>query len=115
VPGRFRSNAVFGIPRVPQSLSVVRRLDANLPIFEERNYVIAGVSRDSNNNPLANCTVYLFNWNVASNSFTWAQTTTSDGSGNYSFAVDKTQIWRVIMDNASGPVAGVSRNDLVAT
>jgi hypothetical protein len=79
------------------------------PPFRERNFLIAGVTKDSGGAALGNCQLFLFNWTTKG----LEQTTTSDGAGNYSFVVDKTQVFRVVADNPSGPVFGVSANNLV--
>lgn len=79
------------------------------PIFEERNFTIVGVTKDSTGAALGNCTVNLFS--TATN--TLAQTTISDASGNYSFVVDKTQLWYIVSYKAGAPdVAGTTVNTL---
>jgi hypothetical protein len=111
MPAFKNHNGAYGVPNVPQTMAVVSNLHEETLTFPERNYTISGVSRDNTGVALANCTVYLMNWTTK----VVEQTTTSDGSGNYSFVVDKTAAYRVVMDNASGPVAGVSRNDLAGS
>ena len=84
--------------------------DGANPYFPERNYLVSGVTRDSTGAALGGCTVKLFN--AATDVLT--QTTTSDGSGNYSFIVDKTQSWYVVSYKPGAPdVAGTTVNTLV--
>jgi hypothetical protein len=74
-------------------MTPVANYERNLPIFEEANLAITGVTRDNAGNPLANCNVYLFDAafgpqvlpGVGSGT-TYEMATVSDGSGNFSFA-----------------------------
>lgn len=84
-------------------------------LYEERNYTLTGVSRDSANAPLGGCTVTLFRvTNVGGvDVFTQEQVATSDASGNYSFVCDKTAAWSVRYDLPGSPVrAGVTLKTL---
>jgi hypothetical protein len=79
------------------------------PYFPERNYLVTGVTQDLNGNPLGGCTVKLFN--TAND--TVSQQVVSDGSGNYSFIVDKTLKWYIVSYLAGSPdVAGTTVNTL---
>jgi len=96
------------IPPVPVKTSY----DGDLPLFEEANSTIVGISKDLNGSILGNCIVKLFN--TATDVI--SQQTISDASGNYSFAVDKTQKWYVVAYKAGSPdVAGTTLNTLVGT
>ena len=97
-----------GVPNTPTPVTVQRFSEAN-PIFEERNYVLTDITKDSSGVALGLCTVHLFN--AANNVL--EQTTTSDASGNYSFIVDKTQFYYVRAYKSGAPdVAGTSVNTL---
>lgn len=100
------------MPFVPNTVKpgTVRGLAEVVPIFEERNYLVSGVTRDALGVAVGSCTVKLFN--AATDVLT--QTATSDASGNYSFAVDKTQTWYAVAYLAGAPdVAGTTVNTLV--
>jgi hypothetical protein len=88
----------------------LRGLADVVSFFEERNYLVSGVTRNAAGVATGGCTVKLFN--AATDLLT--QTATSDASGNYSFAVDKTQVWYVVAYLAGSPdVAGTTVNTLV--
>lgn len=91
----------MGVPNT-KGLHIHRGFNEVIPIFEERNYTITGVTKDNAGAALGGCTVFLFN--NATN--TLEQTTISDGSGNYSFVVDKTQNYFTRAVNAGGTVVG---------
>jgi hypothetical protein len=76
-----------------------------------RSWIISGVTRDKNGNALASCAVSLFS---TQGNLTVA-TTTSDGSGNYSFSVDGNSSARFMISYLPGPpdVAGTTVNTLV--
>lgn len=79
------------------------------PIYEERNYTITGITKDSGGTPIGAVTVRLFN--SATNAL--EQTTISDGSGNYSFIVDKNATWFVVAYLAGAPdTAGTTVRNL---
>lgn len=104
-------NGFNGVPFTsnPARLSGVKE---NYQYFEEKNFIISGVTRDSNGFPLGGCTVNLF----YSSSNILAQTTISDGSGNYSFTVDKTvQFYEVSYKAGAPDVAGTSVNTLAGS
>lgn len=104
-------NATVGIPSTTGPHSV-RQFTEVIPIFEERNYTISGVTKDSNGAALGNCTVKLFNKATDGVS----QTAVSDASGNYSFIVDKTMQWYIVAYLAGGPdVAGTTVNTLAGS
>lgn len=80
--------------------------------YAEKNFTLSGITRDSNGNALASCTVMLFNTltNICE------QTIVSDASGNYSFVVDKTQTYYEVSYKAGAPdVTGATVNTLVGT
>lgn len=82
--------------------------DGTSPVFEERNFTISGITKDSGGTPIANCAVKLFN-----SSDVKEQETVSDGSGNYSFVVDKTKAWYVLCYKSGAPdVTGATLNTL---
>ena len=75
--------------------------------------VIAGVTRDcTTNQPLGNCVVHLFR----TSDDVRIGSTTSDGSGNYSFTVliDATTYYLVAYKAGSPDVAGTTVNTIVA-
>lgn len=105
-------NTIGIVQSVPRTLGAPspQSFIETTPVFEERNFTITGVTKDSSGNPLGSCTVRLFN--SATNVL--AQTVTSDGSGNYSFIVDKTQAWYVVAYKAGAPdTAGTTVNTVV--
>lgn len=75
---------------------------------------ITGVSRDSTGAPLGGCVCTLFRVDDRGVTpiFTQVDTTTSDGSGNYSFAVGTDGPYRVMFDIASPTRAGVTAKTL---
>lgn len=101
----------YGMPNIARSRPIVRGLmDGTVPIFEERNYTIAGVTKDSGGVPLGFCLVKLFN---SVTELKVAQTT-SDAAGLFSFDVDKTQTWYLVAYKPGGTdVAGTSLNTVV--
>lgn len=109
MPG-FGPGSVSGVPNAMGRS--VRQFGEVAPIFEERNYTIAGVTKDSTGVALGSCTVKLF----STATDTLEQTTTSDPGGNYSFVVDKTKVWYVVSYKTGAPdVAGTSVNTLAGT
>lgn len=100
--------STFGVPQTKGPVGI-RQYSEIVPIFEERNYTISGVTQDSTGAALGVCTVNLFY--TATNVL--AQTTTSDATGNYSFVVDKTVSFYVVSYKTGAPdVAGTSINTL---
>ena len=83
--------------------------DSYLPIFEERNFTITDVTKDSAGAALGNCVVKLFR--TADDVL--EQSTTSDASGNYSFAVDKTKQYYCVAYKNGTPVFGTTANTLM--
>jgi hypothetical protein len=81
----------------------------NRPYFEERNYLIAGVTLDASGNPLAGCTVKLYSSDYDKVEYT----AISDAGGNYAFAVDKRKQYYVVSYLAGSPdVCGTTVNTL---
>ena len=87
------------------------------PMPHERNYTITGITRDASGQPLGSCTVHLFAVVVDGSgvrTYTQVQTTISDGGGNYTFVVDKTQTYGEIGYLAGSPdVFGTTSRTLV--
>lgn len=102
-------NVVLGVPLTGNGLHSFKSFNEVIPFFEERNYTISGVTCDSTGVALGSCVVRLFN--AATN--VQEQITTSDASGNYSFIVDKTQLWYATAYKAGAPdVEGGTVNTL---
>ena len=112
MPQDINHTGINGVPNLAGSGAVMNFMDGGAPVFEERNFVLADVTRDASGTPLGNCTVHLFN--AATNAL--EQTTTSDASGNYSFTVDKTQLYYTREYKSGAPdVAGTSVNTLAGS
>lgn len=108
MPGWQSHNAVSGIPNT-RGPHIGRQFSEVPPYFEERNFLITGVTKDSAGAALGGCTVMLFN--TVTNAV--EQTQVSDGSGNYSFVVDKTRAWYAVAYKVGAPdVAGTTVNML---
>lgn len=109
MPAFYNHTGRFSVPRASFVGGPASFIDGGAPVYEERNYLVAGVTRDSSGVALGSCVVKLFN--AASD--TIEQSTTSDGSGNYSFNVDKTKSWYVIAYKAGSPdVTGATINTI---
>ena len=106
----FKNHTSYaGVPRTTRGNNVRGlNLRTNIPIFEERNYKVTGITYDATGVALGDCTVLLFD----SANDTLAQTTVSDANGNYSFVVDKTKNWYVVSYKGT-PVQGVTVRTLV--
>lgn len=92
VPGRY-----FGLP---------------IPPHVERNYIISGLTQDTNGSPLGNSVVKLF----LTATDTLVAQTVSDALGNYSFVVDKALRYYAVSYKAAGPdVYGTTLNTLTGT
>ena len=101
--------SVLGVPNTPGPRGV-RQFAEVVPIFEERNFLISGITKDAAGAALAGCTCDLIN----SATKMVEQTTISDASGAYSFVCDKTKTWKVDAYKAgASDVAGCSVNTLV--
>ena len=82
------------------------------PILAPVTLQIVGVTKDETGAASGGFTVYLFN--TTSGVPVLAQTTVSDGSGNYSFSVGVgMQYWAVDYKVGSPDKAGATRNTLV--
>ena len=84
-----------------------------LKVMPTEVFEINGVSKDSNDATLASCTMCLFRVDRDSGNniiYTHLGNTTSDGSGNYSFVVNKGSTYRVTGEN--GSVVGMTLNTL---
>lgn len=111
MPAFVNHNASLGIPHTPAAKSITSYKE-NTPIFEEKNFTITGVTKDSSGVALGSCTVKLF----LTASDVLSQSTISDASGNYSFIVDKTVSYYVVAYLDGGtPVAGTTINTLAGT
>lgn len=101
-------NVSTGVPGT-KGPSGPRTFQEVIQYFEEKNFNISGVTRNSSGAALANCTVKLFN--QATNQL--EQSGVSDASGNYSFTVDKAAVWLVLAYLSGSPdVAGTTVNTL---
>lgn len=102
-------NATLGVSRTIGPHGPVA-FDFKFPrLFQERNYTISGVTKDSTGAALGSCIVRLFNTDTNE----VEQTTTSDASGNYSFIVDKTKGFYCVSYKTGSPdVAGTTVNTL---
>lgn len=104
------TRSLHGVPMVATSQPSARGF-ANpqlFPVFPERPFLITGISRDSVGAVLGNCTVDLY-----TNDKVFSNTTTSDGSGNYSFQVADGTKWFIRAYLVGSPDrAGTSKNDL---
>lgn len=108
MPAFPNHNATVGVPNTAGP-KAIRQLSEVPVLFEERNYVITGVTKDSTGAALGGCTVDLYYTATK----VLAQTTTSDASGNYSFNVDKTVSFYVVSYKTGAPdVAGTTVNTL---
>lgn len=108
MPAFKNHNATPQVPFTPGPGSV-QGFTPNIPIFEERNFIISGVTRDATGAALGNCIVMLFNQATKA----LEQTVTSDASGNYSFTVDKTASYFDVAYKAGSPdVFGTTANTL---
>lgn len=102
------------MPFVPNTATPGHVRNFPQPAPTQANRTITGITRDALGNPLGSCTVFLFDWSAVSlGQITFAGSVTSDASGNYSFAVDPTKTWRVVTDDQTNTLAGVSLNNLV--
>jgi hypothetical protein len=84
-----------------------------LKVMPTEVFEIIGVSKDSTNSILPNCTMCLFRKDFDSGIniiYTYLGNTTSDASGNYYFAVNKGSQYRVTGEN--GSVVGMTINTL---
>ncbi len=101
-------NSIAGIPHTPKAYGI-QSFKPVPTVFAERNYTISGVTKDSTGAALGTCIVKLF-FTVSD---VFSQQTTSDASGNYSFAVNKTATYYVVSYKAGAPdVAGTTVNTL---
>jgi hypothetical protein len=85
-------------------------------MFSDKNYKIAGVTRDGSRAPLPNCIVNLFyTGQVGAGQDVLAATTRSDASGNYSFLIGPSlQCYVVAYLPGSPDVSGTTVDTLVA-
>lgn len=117
-------NGFYGIPGVISTMTPVENFERNYPIFEETNFAITGVTRDSNGSLLGNCNVYLFRSDMKQDlqvpggaNTTYEMATVSDGSGNFSFNPLSRMAGNffVLAWSADGLTAGVTLTNLVPT
>jgi hypothetical protein len=100
-------NTGVGVPNTP--MATVKSFQEIPVYFPERNFTITGVTKDSSGAALGGCTVKLFNRATDAKE----QETVSDGSGNYSFIVSRTQTYYVVAYLPGSPdVAGTTLNTL---
>lgn len=112
MPPFININNAGGVPNT-KGIPVVKGFaDGTIPFFEERNYTITGITKDSSGVALGGCTVMLFNTSTC----TLEQQVVSDASGNFTFIVDKTKKWFEVSYKVGTPdVAGTTVNTLVGT
>ena len=80
-------------------------------LFPQKNLIVSGVTRDSSSNPLAGCTVKLYDTPTDA----LIAQTVSDASGNYSFTVSLYGPFYVVAYLPGSPdVAGTTINTLIA-
>lgn len=108
MPAFKNHNAQYGVPNTLGPGRIDAFNDSYQPVFEERNYTIADITKDSAGEALGNCIVKLFR----TEDDVLEQTTTSDGSGNYSFTVDKTKSYYCVAYKSGTPVFGTTANTL---
>lgn len=112
MPLGFNTSLSVGVPNTPGPGKIKSFSDSYAPIFEEKNWVISGVTRDAGGVALASCAVELFNTATDAKE----QAAVSDGGGNYSFVVDKTQRYYVVAYKAGAPdLSGTTINTLAGT
>jgi hypothetical protein len=121
-------NASLGVPRT-KGLHGGRQFTEVVPIFEQGNFSISGITKDSTGVALGNCIVYVFRSDMQQNlqitseipgrlpiqapSYVW--TGVSDGSGNFSagpFAGNSGNYWLAAW-GPTGTVAGITLNTVV--
>lgn len=83
-------------------------------------FKITGITKDSAGSPLASCRVNLFRVepdrvNANNITYTFIAWTTSDGSGNYSFTVNRASLYQVVSINSGGTVVGATLNTLIGS
>lgn len=108
MPAFVGHNASIGVPRTlgPHSFAAFNEV---IPIFEELNLALTGITRDSAGVALASCTVLLFQ--TADNVF--VSSTVSDGAGGFSFTVSRAQgPFFLVAYKGGTPVRGTSDNTL---
>jgi hypothetical protein len=103
-----RVTATMGVPNTSNP-NQFERFGEVVPIFEQANRLITGVTKNSSGSPLGSCTVDLYN----SATELREQTTVSDASGNYSFTVDPTMRYYCVAYLVGAPdVFGTTANTL---
>jgi hypothetical protein len=134
VPAFKNHNGFPGVPNVANFPSQFERFAEVIPLFEQANMSIVGMTRDNTGAALGNCTVYLFRSDfipaVAQSPSddrkraaqglpeatpTYVAVTTSDGSGNFTFAnlSGNSGNYFTVAWSAAGTVAGITLKTLV--
>ena len=107
MPAFKNHTGYWGVPNTARN--PIECFAENVAYFPERNFTIAGVSKDSTGAAWGGCVCDLINTATK----LVEQTVTSDASGNYAFVVDKTQRYKVDSYKAGAPdVAGCTVNTL---
>ena len=110
--GARYSFQIVGVSKTPLPGAIPIGLRVNPNLLNERNYTISGLTKNSVGTAVGSVTVRLFN--TATNA--QEQVTTSDGSGNYSFTVAKTQTFYTVQYLAGSPdTFGSSLNTLAGS
>lgn len=128
----FKNHTGFpGVPNVAMFAAQFERFAEVIPIFEETNLTITGVTRDSTGGAKANCSVYLFRSDgrpslqvpadirgaASPTDYTarnWVWTGISDGSGNFSAGPLSRMAGQffAVAWSSDGATAGVTLNTL---
>ena len=104
-------NVCAGVPNTCRNL--VEFNGTEDPYFVQPNRLITGITKDAGGSAMGGCSVFLFNTTDPSKPWL-SQSTVSDNSGNYSFAVDPTQYyWCVSYLTASPDITGATVNTLM--
>jgi hypothetical protein len=121
VPNPCRMPLGMGLPRCGQGgLRLMQVGDSRAlrrgPIFARAYFYgrvgISGVSRDSTNAAIGNCTLRLFRTGTDEK----IAQTVSDGAGNFTFSFGTNAgYFYIVAENSDGSLAGVTLDTLVAT
>ncbi len=136
MPAQKNHNGFPGPPKVLGSVANPANFAEIIPIFEEANVFVTGITKDSTGAALGNCTVYLFRTDglapsrpvIEANSVkpfgnpaavppsvSYVWTGVSDGSGNFSAGPlsRMSGSYFAAAWSSSGLVAGITLNSLV--
>jgi hypothetical protein len=119
----------FGVPGVVKSLPAVRTFsEGNIPIFEQRNFAISGVTKDGAGTPIPNCRVCIYRQDMAPAGASLSEirgvspepqkacvwTGLSDGGGNFSAGpfAGNSGLYFAVAFNPGGTLAGLTLNNV---